>query len=96
MHLRISFLSLVCYWAHSRVFQDQQFLCSCVILYLSSVLQFNTSVRELTGQIGGSFGGDHEHSRILTGGVEYVRTPKTLYVFGGSLQVFLDFELHDR
>jgi len=54
------------------------------------------SVHELTGQIGGSFGGDHEHCRILTGGVGYVKTPRTSYVFGGSLHVFLDFELHDR
>ena len=61
-----------------------------------SVLQFHTSVHELTGQIGGSFGGDHEHCRILTGGVGYGRTPRTLYVFGGSQHVFLDFELHDR
>ena len=61
-----------------------------------SVLPFQTSVRELTGQIGGSFGGDHERCRILTGVVGYVRTPRTLYVFGGSLRVFLDFELHDH
>jgi len=61
-----------------------------------SALQFRMSVHELTGQIGGSFGGDHEHCRILTGGVGYVKTPRTSYVFGGSLHVFLDFELHDR
>jgi len=54
------------------------------------------SVHELTGQIGGSFGGDHEQCRILTGGVGYVRTPRNLYVFGCPLHVFLHFELHDR
>jgi len=70
------------------------FLCYPPPFY--SVLPFHTPVRELTGQIGGSLGGDHEHCRILTGGVGHVRTSRTLYAFGGSLHLFLDFELHDH
>jgi hypothetical protein len=74
----------------------------CVSLFLRyplpfySVVQFRKSVHQLTGQIGGSLGGDHEHCRILTGGVGCVKTLRTLYVFGGSLHVFLDFELRDH
>lgn len=70
------------------------FLCYPPPFY--SVLPFHTSVHELTGQIRDSLGGDHEHRRILTGGVGYVRTSRTLYVFVGSLHVFLDFELRDH